>query len=114
MTASLQRGMAGQLGPRYVTSIPDGVGNAYVTLADEWGQRVRLPGLDQVIVHVDLATGYEAQIRFFKDDVPGPAFPLFVGVNVLSDQARYGFDGFELRNADAGSNAKIIYMAQAV
>lgn len=94
--------------PKYLTNLPKDVGNAYQVLSDNWGSRMRVSVIDQLILNVSISVGYEAQMRFLKGEIAGDPIPLSIGVSSWDSLAKYGFDGVEFKNADAGSNAELI------
>lgn len=93
--------------PKYISTIAD-EGNDYTVLSDYWDTEINMVGLDQIIIEVSLAVGYEAQMRFGKNGVYGSPVPLKVGYNVWDDMAKYGFDSIQMRNAEPTFNAQII------
>lgn len=104
----LNQNIQSMTNPKYVTTLSDDTETAYTVLSDYWDKTLYMNTIDQLIVDVDLATGYDGQMRFGKGGVYGSPIPIKVGFNVWSDMARYGFDSVQLKNNEAGFNAAVI------
>ena len=115
MTTAFRSAPATLPAPSYATTLPGtdrplpvGV-DGYQELTDEWGLRMQVGRLSEIVVDNDIATGYAAMGRWIMaDGRPGPSFKVPAGFYGRDNLEKFGFVGLELRNYVQGQNAKVI------